>query len=136
MPDYSKLFVLTSIGIGGAIGAGLRYFIFVIVPADAFPWGTITVNLVGSFLLGGLFGIAVKRRVKEWLKAGVGTGFCGGFTTMSTFSHDTILLLVDQQIIQALIYISINVFGGILLAYVGMRTANNLFRYSGEVRGV
>jgi CrcB protein len=76
--------------VGGAVGASARYLTDVGVQrahGTDFPWGTWTVNVVGSFVLG-----LVAAAGSTWVVTLVGTGFCGGFTTLSTFGYETVRL--------------------------------------------
>ncbi|AGL14150.1 fluoride efflux transporter CrcB [Actinoplanes sp. N902-109] len=79
------------VALGAAVGAPLRYltdrFVQARHPSD-FPWGTFTVNIAGSLLLGFL----IARPAAPWLTALLGTGFCGALTTYSTFSLETLRL--------------------------------------------
>ena len=81
--------------IGGAIGAPTRYLTDVVVQSrhrSVLPWGTITVNVVGSFVLGLVAGLASASSAPSWVLTLVGTGFCGALTTFSTFSFETVRL--------------------------------------------
>lgn len=98
--------------VGGALGAPLRYVIDVWVQSrieSGFPWGTLTVNAVGSFLLGITAGYPVGRPHDGWLMELVGVGFCGALTTFSTFSLETLRLAQEESPFKA----SVNVLGSI-----------------------
>ena len=105
---------------GGALGAVLRYLIENWLSTEQIPWGTLTVNLVGSLLLGSLMGAAAcSEAISKEMVMFLGVGVLGAFTTLSTFSIDTINLWKDGRISTALIYaISTSVFGP-LLALLG-----------------
>lgn len=104
MPDVNWLLV----AIGGAAGALARYGAGLALHPDrvpqAIPYATLLVNVLGSLLLGWLFwkafGGNAQNSQQLWLLAGV--GFCGGFTTMSTLSVETIMLVQRQQASAAL----------------------------------
>ena len=76
------------VGFGGMVGAVLRYLVAAAVERETFPVGTLTVNVVGSFVLGFVTFLGVGNDVLLF----VGTGACGSFTTFSSFSYDTVRL--------------------------------------------
>jgi CrcB protein len=81
--------------VGGAVGAPLRYLTDVTVQRlhrSAFPWGTWTVNIAGSLVLGG-----VASSAPDWLVTLAGTGFCGALTTFSTFGYETVRLAEEGK---------------------------------------
>ena len=112
--------VLLYVAMGGALGAVLRYLIGNWLSTEQMPWGTLTVNLVGSLLLGSLMGAAASSEaISKEMVMFLGVGVLGAFTTMSTFSIDTINLWRDERISTALLYaISTSVLGP-LLALLG-----------------
>jgi CrcB protein len=100
------------VAIGAAVGAPLRYLTDRAVRArhdHGFPWGTLTVNVAGSFILGVL--TAAAAALGPGVTALVGTGFCGALTTYSTFSYETLRLLEDRTPAKAVT----NVVGSVLL---------------------
>lgn len=107
------------VALGAAVGAPARYLLDSAITARAgtrFPWGTLVVNVVGSMVLGLLAGWAVEGR----LLALAGTGFCGGFTTASTFTWEVLALAERGQARRAAAYVvaSVTVCGGVAaLAY-------------------
>jgi len=116
-------YILVTIGAG--LGGGLRYFISNVAGRFLpiyFPFGTLIVNILGSFLLGILiYGFDDKELLTNNYKLFLGVGFCGGLTTFSTFSLETINLLRDSQILFAGLNILLNIFItllGIYIAYV------------------
>lgn len=111
---------MIAVFIGGALGALLRFYINLGTITMIFPLGTLIVNLVGSLLLGLLTGFLLQTTIKEWLKVGLGVGVCGGFTTMSTLAADVNILLLNGYIEYTIIYVLTSVFGGILLAALGV----------------
>lgn len=76
------------VGLGGALGALCRYWVGQMVQENVFPWSTLIVNVLGSFVLG----ILLFSNTGESLVLFVGVGFCGAFTTFSSFSVDTVQL--------------------------------------------
>lgn len=93
------------VGLGGALGALLRYGLGGWVQSQAalhatavFPWGTLAVNALGSLIIGGVMQLSTERAlVSPEARLLLTTGFCGGLTTFSTFSLETLMLLRDQQ---------------------------------------
>jgi CrcB protein len=82
--------------VAGAVGAMLRYVVDTAVQSRVrgpFPWGTFVVNISGSFVLGVLTGLALYHAFPEEPRIVLGAGFCGAYTTFSTFSFETVRLL-------------------------------------------
>jgi fluoride exporter len=92
--------VVCAVAIGGVIGAPARYLVDLALGErlrSDLPWGTFTVNVVGSLILGVVVGLSVHHHVDPTVVALVGTGFCGSFTTFSTFAFETMLLGEDGR---------------------------------------
>ncbi len=120
----AKIYGITAIAVGGAIGTLLRYNLNVKIFSDFMPYATIFENVTGSFLLGILIGWLIHRRLPEWLRLGLTVGLLGGFTTMSTLAADTISISTMISTLDALKYISISLVGGITMAFVGFALGN------------
>jgi fluoride exporter len=104
---------LVWVALGAAIGAPARYLTDRAVQGrhdSVFPWGTLTVNMVGSFVLGLL--TAAATHVAPAVAAAAGTGFCGALTTYSTFSYEILRLLEDRARFYALAYVGASLLGG------------------------
>ncbi|MDC0501486.1 fluoride efflux transporter CrcB [Euryarchaeota archaeon] len=115
------------VGIGGAIGAILRYIISDIMPSEGLPYGTVTVNLIGSLLLGIMFGaIAADALISQDNLLLFGTGILGAFTTMSAFAMDTVNLS-ENEFSNAMIYVTLTIMGSIGLAWSGYKIGIGLF---------
>lgn len=87
-----------------AVGAPLRYLVEGAVTrhtGGVFPWGTLVVNATGSFLFGVLTGLALFHAFPATPKVVLGTGFCGSYTTFSTFSYETVRLLEENAVAKA-----------------------------------
>lgn len=87
-----------AVAVGGAVGAPARFLLDGAVAARArgpFPWGTLAVNVLGSLLLGIVTGLTLHHGLGSTGRAAFGLGFCGGFTTFSTFSYETARLVEE-----------------------------------------
>lgn len=107
------------VALGAAIGAPLRYLADRMIQSrheSAFPWGTLTVNIAGSLLLGLLAGLPAGRAASALL----GTGFCGALTTYSTFSYETLYLARSGLRRHALANVVVSILAGLGAAYVGL----------------
>lgn len=114
--------------IGGGFGSVFRYWISSYVSKHLplfFPFGTLLVNIIGSFILGlMIFGWDEKGLINPTVKLFIGIGFCGGLTTFSTFSLETFNLMRDAEFLLAVLNIFINVLFtlfGIYIAYLATR---------------
>ena len=110
--------------IGGGLGAGARHLVNVFVPrivGTAFPWQTVTVNIVGSFLMGLLIGwLARKGGEGTGTQLLLATGVLGGFTTFSAFSLDFALLWERGEAATAFVYAGISVIGALTAIFAGL----------------
>src|SRR5437867_4201937 len=101
------------VGLGGAAGSVVRYALTVSVQGRAaagFPIATLLINIAGSFLLGGLMGyFAEEATASAELRLLLTSGFCGGFTTFSTFTWETYALLRDGEHLRAAVCITASV---------------------------
>jgi len=118
-----------AIAVGGTLGCWLRYGQTQIVQnvvGREFPHATISINIMGSFLMGFLFVATAERiEVSPVLRVGILTGFLGGYTTFSTFSMETLLLLQRGESVRALLYAAISVGFGFVGALAGVWLARN-----------
>lgn len=111
------------VGLGGFIGSALRFLVtrwFQVQTASQFPWGTFTVNIIGSFVIGLAFGLSENGNLltPEW-RLFITVGLCGGFTTFSSLSNDTLLLLQGREFVAASLYIALSFFLGLLAVFAG-----------------
>ena len=116
---------LLLVACGGAAGAVCRYGVGLAFAgagaATAFPWGTLTVNIAGSFCIGLLWGLCAGADwFLEWGRAVLVIGFLGAFTTFSAFSIETVLMIHGGRIGTAIAYVGISVLACVLAAWVGV----------------
>lgn len=111
------------IGLAGATGAILRYVLgMIIFPEAVFPFATLSLNLIGSFLLAWLTSRVFENcSLVNELKIVIGSGLIGSFTTFSALSVECVQLLEEGRWSLAFIYIVISVFGGLLMSSLGFR---------------
>jgi CrcB protein len=108
--------------VGAMVGAPLRYLTDRAVQArfgPAFPWGTFTVNVAGSLVLGLLTGAAVGGAAGSRLQLLIGTGLCGALTTYSTFSYETLRLAESGAEARAAVNVTASVAAGLGAACAG-----------------
>ncbi|MGE0353268.1 MAG: fluoride efflux transporter CrcB [Gemmatimonadales bacterium] len=118
--------MLWYVAIGSAAGGVSRYLLGGVMQraSAAFPWGTLVVNIAGSFLLGALMRYSLSApSLSPETRALLTIGFCGGFTTFSTFSYEAIRLMQDGEWPQALGYIAASVLVSLLAVWLGMMGA-------------
>ncbi len=120
---------LAAIAIGGAVGALLRFWVssgIYYVLGKEFPYGTLAVNILGSFLMGFLYILFLERIVSSELRAIVLIGLLGAFTTFSTFSIETMNLLLDGEQTKALLNIFLSVGLCLLATWMGILLARQI----------
>lgn len=103
------------IGAGGAIGAVLRYLVYQVLPTETFPFATLAVNGIGSFVIG----IIAFSELNTSITLFVAVGICGAFTTYSTFSFETVELWENEANLMAVA----NAVGNIALCLCGVGIA-------------
>lgn len=119
-----------AIGVFGALGCWSRYVMTAAVQSLAgrdFPYATMTINILGSFLMGFLFIVTLERiTLPGAVRTGILTGFLGGFTTFSTFSMETFLLAEQGEALKAGLYVLLSAGFGLCAAFLGVYLARNL----------
>lgn len=123
------------IALGGACGSVLRFLVSTGVYqwlGRSFPYGTLAVNVIGSFLIGLLAEALILQRVAFALeyRAAILVGFLGGFTTFSSFSLETIYLLEEGALSKAAINICLSVFACLVAVWFGLLAGRSLYYYS------
>lgn len=112
------------VGVGGFLGSVLRYLVatyFTKSFSSVFPYGTFVVNIVGCFLIGVFYGLSEHYEgfSSEW-RLFLATGFCGGFTTFSSFSYENLLLLQRGEYLIFFAYAIGSFVLGLIAAFVGV----------------
>ena len=121
------------VAVGGALGSVLRYglgrWLMHGAPVQAFPYGTLTVNLLGCLAIGLVAEFLLLQRIlAPQPRLLLQTGILGGFTTFSAFGLETVLMLRREQWLTAATYVSTSVLGGLLAVWLGMKAADGLSR--------
>ncbi|HET7601190.1 MAG TPA: fluoride efflux transporter CrcB [Gemmatimonadales bacterium] len=118
------------IALGGAVGSVARFMLGQLVQRGAgvtFPLGTLLINISGSFLLGFILRYSLATpAISPEVRALLTTGFCGGYTTFSTFSYETVALLEDGELGRAAIYIGLSVGVSLIATFMGFGLAREL----------
>lgn len=117
--------------IGGGTGTVLRYAVQAglherITPYS-FPWSTLAVNILGSLLIGIFYTLSSHLHFSTEIRLLLTTGLCGGFTTFSTFSYDSLLLLKQGHYLSFLLYLAGSLVLGITAAFLGAFFTENAF---------
>lgn len=122
-----------AIAVGAAAGGVSRFYLASAVQqrlGASFPWGTLLINLTGSLLLGFLIRYALATpAVSMEVRAMLTTGFCGGYTTFSTYSYETAALLEDGQFGRAAVYSLGSVVLALLATFAGFVIARELIAF-------
>jgi fluoride exporter len=111
------------VALGGLIGAPSRYLLDRAVSTrieSDLPWGTFTINITGSLLLGFLTGLSINGNLPLIDKDLLGTGFCGAYTTFSTFTYETVRLLEDGRVLDAVANVAAGLAAGLAAAAAGI----------------
>jgi len=116
------------VGFGAAVGGIVRYLtsLFIQSPVGAFPWATFAVNVIGSFIIGVIVFSYSERSPDESMRLLLGVGFCGGLTTFSTFSVETLQLFQMQREAIAFTYIGASLVCSLAATYAGYAIARSI----------
>ncbi len=119
------IYIILLVGVGGWLGSMARYicqrWVSLYYPHH-FPWGTFAVNIIGCFVIGIIWGISFRSfETNEQWKLFLMTGICGGFTTFSSFTLESIGLLKEQRAGLFFLYMAGSVLVGLAATYAGMK---------------
>jgi CrcB protein len=115
--------LLLAIGAGSFIGGISRYLLSQWVQArflSTFPYGTMSVNIIGCLLMGIVYGLTDRGNLGEEWRLFLATGVLGGFTTFSAFSNETVAMLRDGQALSAMTYVMISILIGLAATFLGI----------------
>lgn len=119
------------VGAGGFLGSVCRYLTQIFVERifhTIFPLGTFVANMLGCLIIGIAYGVAEKGNLMspEW-RIFLTVGFCGGFTTFSSFAYNNLMLLKDNTILHLLMNVGLSVIFGILAVYLGILLVKSIW---------
>jgi CrcB protein len=125
------MYTYLSIAVGGALGSMARYATGVYVGrwlGTTFPWGTLLINIIGSFLIGAFAeSFALRWDASQTTRVFLVVGICGGYTTFSTFSLDIVTLINRGEFLAAGAYVVASVALGLLALYAGLHAMRLIF---------
>lgn len=112
--------LVVAVAVASGVGAQARYALDLFVQrrlgSAALPWGTMAVNVVGSAALGGLVALSLGGRLDEAVEVVLAVGFCGAFTTFSTWTHETVRLLEEGALWEAAVNVGLSLVLGMAAA--------------------
>jgi len=109
------------VGLGGFFGSIARYLTYLVIDKKlpmTFPLSTFTVNVIGSLILGFFAGMLIRHHFTETARLLIAVGFCGSFTTFSTFAYENLQLLWEKPLM-SVAYIIASVAFGLLMVFLG-----------------
>ena len=120
--------MLLAVAGGGAVGSVARYLIGVVLErsSSAFPVSTLLINVLGCFLLGVFARLFETPDHNQLLRIALTVGICGGFTTFSTFSAETVALLQQGKAGRAALYVSLSIVAGVLATFAGLMVGRSV----------
>lgn len=122
---------ILAIAAGGAAGTLLRYWAGGVIAAatgGTFPWGTMCVNLAGSFIIGFLWAMFETAAVGPVMRSFALIGVLGGFTTFSSFTLETFSLMRDGQYRLAFLNVTVSVLAGVIMVFAGYALYKGIFK--------
>jgi CrcB protein len=117
------------VGVGGFLGANARYLIGAWVGSrmgSAFPYGTLVINISGSFILGVIMGLVDARTLSPTFRLAAGVGFVGAYTTFSTFTYETMRLAEDGSSLLAVVNVVGSLLAGLAATIAGLAAGRSL----------
>lgn len=124
---HTTFYRILLIGLGGCVGAIARYLISITLNQDTFPWGTLSVNVLGAILIGGLSHfLMMKTNLPASLQLFCITGFLGAFTTFSTFSWEAISLFQKGEWFFGTAYIMSSILLGLAGCILGIKLVSKV----------
>jgi fluoride exporter len=128
--------IFWAVAVGAAAGGVSRYYLGGLIQQRAgpdFPLGTLVINITGSFLLGFIVRYALQTEmISPTMRALLTTGFCGGYTTFSTFSYETALMIEDGEYGRVALYVGASVAIALAGTFLGFAAANRLLALRGH----
>ncbi len=124
-----SLYIILAVALGGSIGAVLRFLISFYINkllGTSFAYGTLSVNILGSFIIGFLF-LYFEQTISPHLKAMLMTGLLGALTTFSTFSLETLLMIQEGLFMKSFLNIILNVILSITFTFFGMMLFKKIY---------
>ena len=116
--------------VGSSLGGAARYLSqeFVQKNFPSFiPLSTLSVNIVGSFIIGIIYALAEKSKISPEVRILIATGFCGGFTTFSSFAFENVKLMQDGEFFNTALYILLSLVIGFVAVYLGILFTKLIF---------
>ncbi len=124
--------LILAVGAGSFLGGIARFLLSKSINAVsvfAFPLATFVVNILGCFAIGFFSGMALhSSQINETWRLFLTVGFCGGFTTFSTFANENLNLLQNDHIVGFALYAALSLFVGIIAVYLGNLLSSNIFK--------
>ena len=120
------IYIIVGSGIGGAARFLAQEFIQKNFPSSI-PLSTLSVNIIGSFIIGIIYALAEKSKISAEVRILIATGFCGGFTTFSSFTFENVKLLQDGEFFNTALYVLLSIVVGFLAVYLGILLTKLIF---------
>ena len=116
--------------VGSSVGGAARYLSqeFVQKHFPSFiPLSTLSVNIIGSFIIGIIYALSERSRISPEVRILIATGFCGGFTTFSSFAFENVKLMQDGEFLNVALYVVLSVVIGFVAVYLGILFTKLIF---------